>query len=363
MVEKTIKVSLDKRSYSILIGLSCLSQVGAKIKSLVSADKVAIVTNPIVKELYSEIVINSLKNWFKPLLIEVPDGEEHKSLKVASKLYDELILEKVHRTDLIISLGGGVIGDLAGFVAATYMRGVPFVQIPTTLLAQVDSSVGGKVAVNHPKGKNLIGCFYQPQLVLIDVSVLRTLSERQVRAGFAEVIKCAFLKGEEFLSFLEENLCGILGLQGSVLIETVSLCCDFKARVVEEDERDISGRRAILNYGHTIGHAIEALSKYKEVLHGEAVATGLVCEAFIAQELGLIDDGLVERHIEIIKKAGFSLDFSGLEIDEILKQITLDKKATGEANVFVLLKDLGKPTVLEVPDEAVRAALNKVRRL
>ncbi len=244
-------------------------------------------------------------------------------------------------------------------MAATYMRGVPFVQVPTTLLAQVDSSVGGKVAVNHRKGKNLIGCFYQPRFVQINVATLQTLSERELKAGMAEVIKCGFLVGEDFLSFLEENLDSILKLDATLLPKAVSQCCGFKARVVEEDERDI-GKRAILNYGHTFGHAIEAASDYTNILHGEAISIGMVGAALISQQLGLVDKTFVDRHVNLLVRTGLPYKIEGVSKEVILNRLLLDKKGRQGAIRFVLLKAPGEPATLEVAPQIIEKALSKL---
>ncbi|MEW6188678.1 MAG: 3-dehydroquinate synthase [Actinomycetota bacterium] len=361
---ETVEVALGGRSYKIYVGSGILSTLGERVKSIPRCGgKAIVITNPTVLNLFGEVVRESFqKARFEHHFLEVPDGEEYKSLEMASKLYDELLAVDAQRFDPIIALGGGVIGDLAGFVAATYMRGVPLVHVPTTLLAQVDSSVGGKVAVNHPRGKNLIGCFYQPNFVLIDVTTLKTLPKLELKAGFAEVIKYGFLQGEEFLSFLEKNLKAILKLDEELVLQVVSECCRVKARIVEEDERDF-GRRAILNYGHTIGHAIEALTGYRRFLHGEAISVGMVCAAFIAHELGLVDRSLVDRHIRLLKRAGLPLKLPELDANAILNQIVVDKKRRGEANIFVLLKAVGSPVVMGISSRIITKALEDVRRL
>ncbi|MDI6821388.1 MAG: 3-dehydroquinate synthase [Actinomycetota bacterium] len=361
---ETVEVALGGRSYKIYVGSGILSTIGDRVKSIPRCGrKVIVITNPTILNLFGEVVRESfLKARFEYHFLEVPDGEEYKSLEMASKLYDELLAVDAQRFDPIIAFGGGVIGDLAGFVAATYMRGVPLVQVPTTLLAQVDSSVGGKVAVNHPRGKNLIGCFYQPNFVLTDAATLKTLPKLELKAGFAEVIKYGFLQGEEFLSFLEKNLESILKLDEELVSRVVSECCRIKARIVEEDERDF-GRRAILNYGHTIGHAIEALTGYRRFLHGEAISVGMVCAAFIAHEFGLIDRSLVDRHIRLLKRAGLPLKLPELDANAILNQIVVDKKRRGEANIFVLLKAVGSPVVMGISSRIVSKALEDVRRL
>ncbi|HAW60641.1 MAG TPA: 3-dehydroquinate synthase [Actinobacteria bacterium] len=360
MEERVVEVALGTRGYKIYIGWGNLSSLGGKLKSVVAPNKAAVITHPVIADLYGERVVGSLREaGFETHLLNVPDGEEYKSLEVASNLYGKLAELEFHRFDCIVVLGGGVVGDLAGFVAATYMRGVPFIQVPTTLLGQVDSGIGGKVAVDHPRAKNLIGCFYQPRLVLNDMSTIKSLPEPEVKSGLAEVIKYGFLRGEEFLSFLEANLDSLLRLERNALIETVVECCRMKAAIVEEDERDLGGRRAILNYGHTVGHALEATTGYTSLLHGEGVAIGMVCAARIAQRLGLIDEALVERHIALLSRAGLPTRLPISDIGSIQERILLDKKSQGEASIFVLLKGLGKPALVEVPPQVIREALEE----
>ncbi|MDO8886511.1 3-dehydroquinate synthase [Candidatus Oleimmundimicrobium sp.] len=355
--EKKVKVNLDKRSYDIVIGSGLIDEIGLKIKPLISSKRVFIISNPTVFSLYGDRVCRSLKSvGFDVNFLEVSDGENYKSLETAYELYGQLINHNASRFDVIIALGGGVIGDLAGFVAATYMRGLPFIQLPTTLLAQVDSSVGGKVAVNHPKAKNLIGCFYQPRFVLIDIDVLKTLPERELKVGLAEVIKYGFLSGEEFLSFLEEHIEDILAINPEILTEVVLRCCEFKARIVEADEKDF-GKRAILNYGHTIGHVIEASSGYKKYRHGEAIAIGMVCAAKIAQKRGLIQEGFVRQHEDILKRAGLPIMPPSLDAKDVMKHLLLDKKRCDEDHAFVLLKGIGEPIIESVAGDDILESL------
>lgn len=360
MAEQVLKVSL-RQGYKIYIGFNNLSSLGEKLKSL-GFKKTVVVTNPIIKRLYGQEVEESLKKAdLKGFFLEVSEGEEHKSLKEAERLYEKLGEIGIKREDSLVALGGGVIGDLAGFVAGTYMRGIPLVQVPTTLVSQVDSSVGGKVAVNLSQGKNLIGLFYQPQLVLVDVSHLKTLPLRELKAGLVEVVKYGFIGSETLLKFVEENLDSLLKLEERTLTQVVLKCCKFKATIVEKDEKDLTGERAILNYGHTIGHALEVEGQYKDYLHGEAIALGMLVAAQIALELGFIGEELVERHERIFKRLGLPLKFS-FSPEKILERITLDKKARGEGNIFVLLKGVGIPVVTKVSPEVVKRALvNLVR--
>jgi len=268
---KTISVQLDSHRYGIDIGEGLLSGVGAACKAAALAGRAAVVSNPTVAPLYADLVTGSLQDaGFSPVMIEIPDGEEFKTSTTLNSIYDRLIEAGLDRRSFIVALGGGVVGDLAGFAAATFLRGIPFVQLPTTLLAQVDSSVGGKTGIDHPLGKNLIGAFYQPHLVLSDISTLNTLSERHYLAGLAEVIKYGAVLDADLFALLETEVDGLLRRDPVLLGQVVARCCEIKAWVVEQDERE-AGLRAVLNYGHTLGHAFETLSGYRDLVHGEAV--------------------------------------------------------------------------------------------
>ena len=278
---RKVRVRLGSNSYEIHIGSGLLMQTGHQLKESGFAGKLVIVTTPVVKRLYGDALKQSLaQEGFKVTVLQVPDGEEQKSLEVAARLYNELTDLYCERTTPIIALGGGVIGDLTGFVAATYLRGVPLIQVPTTLLAQVDSSIGGKVVVNHGQLKNRLGAFYQPRLVISDISVLKTLPAREFIGGLAEVIKYAVIRDKEFFAYLERNLDRIKSLDEEVLEEIVYKSSRIKVEIVEKDEKDL-GLRNILNYGHTIGHAIESASDFK-VEHGEAVALGMLAAGRIS---------------------------------------------------------------------------------
>ncbi|MCK5235682.1 MAG: 3-dehydroquinate synthase, partial [Deltaproteobacteria bacterium] len=307
-----LKVDLGVNSYEIKIERGLLGKAGAEIKALGFSGRVAVVTNPTVGALYAETLMDSLKGaGIDPLLIEIPDGEEFKNLSEISKVYDRLLEEKFERSFPIVALGGGVIGDMTGFVAATYLRGVPYIQIPTTLLSQVDSSVGGKTGVNHPLGKNLIGAFYQPSLVLIDPDVLKTLDDRDYKAGLAEVIKYGVIRDETFFDFLSDNIEVILDQESSSLISIIEKSCAIKAKIVSEDERE-GGVRAILNMGHTFGHAIEKLSGYGTYKHGEAVSVGMVMAASLACKMGIAGAEVLERIKSLVISFGLPV-----EVDEI----------------------------------------------
>jgi 3-dehydroquinate synthase len=283
----TIIVGLGERSYPICIGEGILGKIGVELHAISFPKKIAVVTNPLVGGLYADLVLRGLNAaGFSPLRIDIPDGEEFKNLATVSTVYDTLMSAGFDRGCGLLALGGGVVGDLAGFVAATFLRGIPFVQIPTTLLAQVDSSVGGKTGVNHPLGKNLIGAFYQPRLVLIDVNTLATLSPRDYHAGFAEIVKYGVIRDQNFFSALKEDARKLCDHDPAALVAAIKRSCQIKADIVERDERE-DGLRAILNYGHTFGHAIEYLAGYGEYRHGEAVAIGMVVAAQISATLGL----------------------------------------------------------------------------
>lgn len=357
MIRQTIEISLGDRSYPIYIGDRMLHGFVEKYEEKFDHAKAAIITNSTVWDLYGSFITESLQTEAVEYeLILVRDGEAAKSLSVAERIYGDLIKKGFERKDVIIALGGGVVGDLAGFIAATYERGVPFVQIPTTLLAQVDSSVGGKVAVNHPLGKNMIGAFYQPSFVYIDVSTLKTLSERDYSGGLAEVIKYAFLKGDPLLRTLQEKQLEILNKKMDVLSEIVATCCSIKGEIVEKDERD-AGIRAILNYGHTLGHAIESTTKY-DYTHGQAVAVGMVFAARLSQRLGMLDEEAVELHRRLISIYGLPISIKSADPDELIRVMERDKKRSAGGHVFVLLDGVGNPVVKRVEEDMLRSVLN-----
>jgi len=337
---RKIKVRLDSNSYNIHIGSGLLTQTGRQLKENGLADKVIIITNPIVERLYGSSLKQSLTGeGFKVTVLQVPDGEEQKSLEVASRLYNDLTDSYCERTTPILALGGGVIGDLTGFVTATYLRGVPLIQIPTTLLAQVDSSIGGKVAVNHGRLKNKIGAFYQPRLVISDIATLRTLTTRELSEGLAEVIKYAVIRDKEFFAYLEENLDRIKSLDERLLEDIVYKSAKIKAEVVEKDEKD-SGLRNILNYGHTVGHAIESASDFK-VGHGKAIALGMLAAGRISIKLGLMDKNELIRLKSIIQRAELMTELPDLEVEKLIQAIKHDKKILGGKIRFILPQSLG----------------------
>lgn len=337
---KEIKVRLGSNSYEIHIGLGILRQIGHRLTESGFSDKLVVITNPIVRRLYGEALEQNLtEEGFRVIILPVPNGEDQKSSDTAGRLYHELSNCYAERTTPILALGGGVIGDLAGFVAATYLRGVPLIQIPTTLLAQVDSSIGGKVAINHDQLKNKIGAFYQPRLVITDISTLKTLPPKEFANGLAEVIKSAVVWDKEFFAYLEANLDGIKALDDRQLEEVVFRSAKIKAEIVEKDERDL-GLRSILNYGHTIGHAIESAAEFK-VGHGEAIAIGMLAAARISNRLGILDINELDRLRNLIKRAGLTTEIPDLELDRIIQAVGHDKKILGGKIRFVLPKAIG----------------------
>ena len=352
---RTVRVELAERSYDISIERGILKDLGPMMKALGLKGMAAVVTNPKVGGLYGAVVVRSLEEaGFCPVVITVPDGEEYKSLNEAGKVFDALIGHRFERSSPIVALGGGVIGDLAGFVAATYLRGVPFVQVPTTLLSQVDSSVGGKTGVNHPKGKNLIGAFYQPRAVFIDPEVLKTLDERELRAGLAEVIKYGVIWDASFFSFLEDNADKLLK-QGDEVITAIERSCAIKAEVVGKDEKE-EGLRAILNFGHTFGHAIEALSGYGTFRHGEAVAIGMSMAAGLSAKMGFASDCEV-RINALLNKLGMPSAPPKIATDAFLEAMKLDKKVSGGRIRFVLAHSMGKVFLKEAGEDVLREFL------
>ncbi len=344
----TVKIDLGNRSYYIHIAENLLGSMNNILGDIISSDRAMVVTNPTVSALYGDIVYKQLqKGGILPQPVEISDGEEYKTLETAQRLYDAAYRYKVDRKTPIIALGGGVVGDIAGFVAATYLRGVPFIQIPTTLLAQVDSSVGGKVAVNHPKGKNIIGAFYQPIAVLADLSVIKTLPEREIQAGLAEVIKYGVISDKHFFNWLEENLEKLMSLDPIAMREAVRISCQCKAAVVKEDETE-KGVRAILNFGHTIGHAVEALTEYKIFRHGEAVSIGMVEAAEMAVNMGILAETEAQRIKNLLIRVGLPVQMpSDFNREDLIATIKKDKKVISSELTFVLPVCIGKVEIVK----------------
>jgi len=340
---QSLNVNLGARSYPIHIGAGNLARIGELLDQAGLRGKVAVVTNPTIAPLYLDTVGNSLKQaGFTVVPVLIPDGEEHKTVKTLQIIYDCLIAKRLERQSCVLALGGGVVGDMAGFAAATYLRGVPYVQVPTTLLAQVDSSVGGKTGVNHADGKNLIGAFYQPKLVLIDVSVLRTLPRREFIAGIAEVIKYGVIEDASLFGLLERKINSLTQLDEDLLVETIATSCAIKARVVEADERE-DDYRAVLNFGHTIGHALEAVTGYTQFLHGEAIGVGMAKAAALSVRQGFCDAKSLQRIVQLIEKAGLPSEIpDSVSMTDLIQGMEVDKKAAGGKIKFVMCEGIGK---------------------
>lgn len=358
-----VKVPLGNRRYAIKIGAGLLHRLGEECARLKLDSRCAIITDTNVGKRYAKTAFNSLlKAGFEPSLIIVPAGETAKSLKSVHACYDQLAAHRLERKSFIVALGGGVVGDLAGFVAATYLRGVAFVQVPTTLLAHVDSSVGGKVGVNLKAGKNLVGAFYQPRLVLCDLDTLATLPEREFRAGLAEVIKYGVIYDTALFARLERDLPHLLRRDTRALAAVIARCCEIKAEVVGQDETE-SGLRAILNFGHTIGHALEAISHYGKYLHGEAIAIGQVAAARISATTGLSAKE-AGRIRDLFQRAGLPTEvrLKPSQRTKLFAAMQLDKKVSGGEVKFVLAKKIGQVIWGQrVSSEAIDAALEMPR--
>jgi 3-dehydroquinate synthase len=341
---QTVKVSLGARSYSIEIGGGLLSTLGKKCAALGLGQRCAVITDRAVGKLYAKTAVASLKKaGFDAHVITVDSGEKSKSLAIVGKCYDQCAAHRLERKSFIVALGGGVVGDLAGFVAATYLRGIPFVQVPTTLLSQVDSSVGGKTGVNLKAGKNLVGAFYQPRLVLCDLDAMRTLPPREYRAGLAEVIKYGIIYDAALFARIERDLGKLLKKDARVLADVVARCCEIKADVVGQDETEC-GLRAILNFGHTIGHAIEAISGYGKYLHGEAISIGQVAAAKISAEQFGLPGADVKRIEQLFKRAGLptKIKMSAPQRTKLFAAMKVDKKVSAGEIKFVLAKKIGR---------------------
>ena len=356
MPASKVSIDLGARGYDIVIGDGLLGSA-ASYAGLPRAARAVVVSQPNVMAHYGGRVTAALRTHYDDVLaIELPDGEAHKNATSLNTIFDALLGAGCDRKTVIFALGGGVVGDIAGFAAATYMRGVPFVQLPTTLLAQVDSSVGGKTAINHPRGKNMIGAFYQPQRVIADLATLDTLPAREISAGLAEVIKYGPIADSEFLDWLEIHLDALRMLDRPALAHAVRRSCEIKAWVVGQDERE-SGLRAILNFGHTFGHAIEAGLGYGAWLHGEAVGCGMVMALDLSVRAGLIEPAWATRVGALIERAGLPVRGPALGIERYLDLMRLDKKTESGALRFVVIEAPGRAAVRPVPEALVRATI------
>jgi len=357
---KIIKLDLKKRSYNIVVGCNIINLLGANLRKLKLGSCAYVITNAAIKNKYGRILNAILKrSGFQVKFKLVKDSEKSKSLESAYVVIKDITLFDRKREIFIVAFGGGVIGDLAGFVASIYKRGTPYIQVPTTLLAQVDSAIGGKTALDLSQGKNLVGTFYQPRLVFSDVAILRTLTPRQLKAGLAEIIKYGIIKDPRLFNYLEKNYKGVLGLKSNVLEFIVSRCSDIKAKVIQQDEREEKGIRTILNFGHTIGHAIEAAGNYKRYNHGEAIALGMLVASDISNLSGLLDIKTARRIESLIEKAGLPTKIKRINFSDIINAHYRDKKFIGGKNRFVLIKDIGKTEISRnIPLQIIKAALD-----
>ena len=353
-----LTVELGERSYPILIGAGLLAQP-ALVAPLIGERDVAIVTNTVVAPLYLDALREALDRALPRRVVEIvlPDGEVHKTLDSISRILDVLVTNRLGRDATVVALGGGVVGDMAGFAAACYQRGVEFVQVPTTLLAPVDSSVGGKTGVNHAGGKNLIGAFHQPRAVITDTQTLRTLPDRELRAGIAEVIKCALICDAGFFAWLEQNATRLVDRDPDALAHAIRRSCEIKARIVARDERE-QGDRALLNLGHTFAHAIETATGYASWLHGEAVGAGLLMAATMSHRAGWIGSGEVERVARLLERTGLPIAAREIAGATALDLMRIDKKVKAGRMRFVLLKAIGQAVVTgDYPEPALAATL------
>lgn len=353
---KTLHVDLADRSYPIFIGEGLLDNAELLLP-YIKGGSVLVVTNTTVSPLYLDKVTRHLSG-LKYSVVELPDGEEHKNLDTLNSIYTHLLEHRLDRNTTLIALGGGVVGDVTGYAAASYQRGVNFIQIPTTVLSQVDSSVGGKTAVNHPLGKNMIGAFHQPQCVIADISTLGTLPRRELSAGIAEVIKYGILGDKEFFAWLEENIDDLMALDADRLVYAIQRSCQNKADIVAQDEKE-SGQRALLNLGHTYGHAIETKMGYGEWLHGEAVAAGMVMAAELSEACSWITRGDVQRITQLIQRGGLpTAPPQGMTADDFVANMSRDKKVLDGVLRLVLIKSIGQAVVTsDYPKDKLLACL------
>jgi 3-dehydroquinate synthase len=353
-----IPVQLGQRSYHIVVEVGVLDRVGSLLRGLGVGTRTALVSDPSVYRLYGERVTTSLSRaGFSVALVPVPDGEAAKTLAVAEASWDALLTAGLDRSSTVLALGGGAVGDLAGFVAATYMRGINFVQIPTTVLAQVDASIGGKTAIDHPKAKNVVGAFHQPRLVASDPDAVRTLPERDFRSGLAEMVKHGVILDERYFAELEREAGALSARTLPALERAIAGSCRLKAAVVEQDEREAE-LRAALNYGHTIGHALEAATSFGQWTHGEAVALGMTAEARLAQRLGVAKGDAVARQERLLVALGLPVRAPALDVEGVLLAIGHDKKARDGRVPFVLSPSIGRfQIVRDIGPDDVRAAL------
>ena len=356
---KTIRVDLKKRSYDIIIGTRAIDMLGRRISRLDIGSDAYVITNAKIKKIYGKITSRILSAaGFSVKFKSVADTEKSKSMETAYSVIKDMTRYDKKRRLLIVALGGGVIGDLAGFIASIYKRGIPYVQVPTTFLAQVDSSIGGKTAVDLEQAKNMLGVFYQPRLVLSDIGFLKTLSTRQLESGLGEVIKYAVIKDPGLFDYLEKRYRDVLARKKEALEFVVARCSSIKAGIVENDEKEELGLRTILNFGHTLGHAIEAAGGYRKYSHGEAVALGMILSCDISMAQGMLEPGTASRIERLIKAVGLPVRISGVAFNKIIKAHYRDKKFIGAKNRFVLIEDIGKTKIREnIPLSVIKEAV------
>lgn len=358
---KTLHVTLKDNSYPLLVGTELIDRIGFFLNTYTKSEKVFIVSDSFVNQQFIPIVKqNLIKNGYDVSVLAIPGGEESKSITQLNRVLDALIDSHLDRHSMIIAFGGGVIGDLSGFAASIFMRGIAYVQIPTTLQAQVDASVGGKTAINHPKGKNLIGTFHQPKLVVIDIDTLETLPKRDIKAGLIEVIKMGVIRDVSLFEMVEENLDAILNLDAEILIEMISNACANKADIVAKDEKE-SRLRMVLNYGHTFGHALEALTEYNRYRHGEAVSIGMNCAAQLAVNLDMLSEKDYQRQRTLLERADLPLNFpSDLSPESICKSMYLDKKTLGGKLRLILPTRIGEVVIRDdITDKEIIHAISE----
>lgn len=354
-----MNVQLGRRSYSIAIGSALLGKTGELLGANLEGRQAIIFSDTKVASHYLNPLTQSLTNVARRVdSIVVPEGEQSKSIAQCDLAWNEMLKLSADRSSVVIALGGGVVGDLAGFIASTFARGMDFIQIPTSLLAQVDSSVGGKVGVNLPDAKNMVGAFWQPKSVLIDIDVLSTLDDRNYRAGLAEVAKYGLIMDESFVAMLENSIKKITQKDSGIMSEVIAKCCQCKASVVEEDETESSGRRAILNYGHTYGHAIESVFGYGTFLHGEAIAIGMTCAARLAQSMGLVDASFLDRQTNLFLSLGLPVECPRENHEQLLEAMKRDKKVSRGTLNLILPTRIGDVKTVAAPgDQAILKSL------
>ncbi len=358
------EVYLNLGSHSYVVSISSggvLEELGARLRALNIGEQVAVITSPIVRRLYGKKLESSLKGaGFEYIVVEIPDGEENKTFDQYIKAINQLVPFSKEKRTPIVNLGGGVVGDIGGFVAATFKRGVPYVQIPTTLLAQVDCAIGGKVGVNLPAAKNYIGAFYQPCAVLEDLSFLRTLPEREILSGLSEIVKYGLGFDQDLFEYVENHISDILGLDIQTIQHVIEKSCEIKARIIENDERDTLGIRQKLNLGHTIGHALEVATSYSVYSHGEAISIGMVCACEMANRLNILDQTSAERVEKLLVAAGLPVTISNGSIEHIIQALSRDKKLERGKIEFILPTQIGKTKIeTGIPDALIEDVIEK----